>query len=64
MPRTKKRKSPAQNLTQYARSLRNNDNKYRGKIDYKTYKRKSKKPKTIMNKMMNKIEYKKRIKKS
>ena len=57
MPKAKKRKTPAENQVQYSRSLKNGKGVYRGKKNYKPYKRKSKKSKTIMNKFVNKIDY-------
>ena len=64
MPRTKKRKTPAQSSAQYSRSLKNKDGKYRGKLDYKTYKRKSKKSKKVLDKIVTKTTYQSKYEKA
>ena len=57
MPRTKARKTPAENQAQFSRSLKNNKGVWRGKNSPKPYKRKRRKPKTIWDKEPLKIEY-------
>ena len=59
MSRAKKKKSPARKAAQYARSLKNQNGKYRGKIAYVKVKSGTK-PKKINDKMQSKIIYKKK----
>jgi hypothetical protein len=56
MPRTKKRKTPAECSAQFSHTV-SKTVKWRGEKDYKEYKNKRKTPKTIYGKRANKMTY-------
>jgi len=60
MPRTKKKKSPAECQAQFNRTTRKTG-KWRGKKDYKSYKKSKSNPKPVRDKLVSQITYQKKV---
>ena len=61
MPRSKKKRGKTKNDLQFDRTIKHN-NRWRGKVDYKLYERKGRKPKAIIDKFKSKIDYRSKFK--